>query len=59
MSLGRQLTIGGQTMVVTFSGRNLTNAYQGDLDEGPLRDATYVYGPRYPLSAVISARMEF
>ena len=59
LSLGRQLTIGGQTMVVTFSGRNLTNAYQGDLDEGPLRDATYVYGPRFPRSAGISARMEF
>jgi outer membrane receptor for ferrienterochelin and colicins len=59
LSVGRQVTIGGRALVLTFSGRNLTNTYQRDLDEGPLRDATYVYGPRFPRSAGVSARMEF
>ena len=59
LSVGRRLSVGGKTMVVSVSGRNLTNAYQRDLDAGPLRDATYVYGPRFPRSIGASARWEF
>jgi len=47
---------GGRTMTLTVNGRNLTNAYQRDLDQGPLRDAAYVYGPRFPRSIAIGLR---
>jgi outer membrane receptor for ferrienterochelin and colicins len=59
LSLGRRLSVGARTLVVTLSGRNLTNAYQRDLDRGPLRDASYVYGPRFPRSLGLLARVEF
>ena len=59
VSVGRRFLVGGRALVLTFSGRNLTNSYQRDLDRGPLRDSTYVYGPRFPRSIGASARMEF
>jgi outer membrane receptor for ferrienterochelin and colicins len=46
-------------IVLTITGRNLTNAYQDDLDQGPLRDAAYVYGPRFPRSISLGLRVEF
>jgi outer membrane receptor for ferrienterochelin and colicins len=46
-------------LVVTVAGRNLTNEYQDDLDQGPLRDAAYVYGPRFPRSVSLGLRVEF
>ena len=49
----------GRTLTVTLNGRNLTNAYQRDLDQGPLRDAAYVYGPRFPRSIAAGLRAEF
>jgi outer membrane receptor for ferrienterochelin and colicins len=51
-SAGPQLTVG-------LSGRNLTNAYQPDLDRGPLRDSAYVYGPRFPRSIGLSMKVEY
>jgi outer membrane receptor for ferrienterochelin and colicins len=47
---------GGRTVTLTLNGRNLTNAYQADLDQGPLRDAAYVYGPRFPRSIAVGLR---
>jgi outer membrane receptor for ferrienterochelin and colicins len=41
------------------NGRNLTNEYQKDLDQGPLRDASYVYGPRFPRSVAVGLRLDF
>jgi outer membrane receptor for ferrienterochelin and colicins len=49
----------GRTITLTFNARNLTNAYQRDLDQGPLRDAAYVYGPRFPRSLAIGLRADF
>jgi outer membrane receptor for ferrienterochelin and colicins len=49
----------GRTVTLTINGRNLTNAYQEDLDQGPLRDAAYVYGPRFPRSIAVGIRAEF
>ena len=49
----------GRTVTLTVNGRNLTNAYQKDLDQGPLRDAAYVYGPRFPRSIGVGLRVEF
>ncbi len=46
-------------VILTMVGRNLTNAYQQDIDRGPLRDAAYVYGPRFPRSFSVGARVEF
>jgi outer membrane receptor for ferrienterochelin and colicins len=50
---------GRPKLALTVGGRNLTNAYQEDLDRGPLRDASYVYGPRFPRSLVIGLRVEY
>ena len=50
---------GARRFTVTVAGRNLTNAFQPDVDQGPLRDAAYVYGPRFPRSFSIGFRAEF
>lgn len=59
LSIGRRFLLADRALIVGFSGRNLTNSYQRDLDRGPLRDSAYVYGPRFPRSAGVSARLEF
>lgn len=53
------LYAGRPTLALTLGGRNLTNAYQEDLDRGPLRDASYVHGPRFPRSLVMGLRVEY
>ncbi len=57
LSLARRLTSGRVPMTLTLAVRNLTNAYQRDLDQGPLRDAGYVYGPRLPRTVSVSVRV--
>ena len=49
----------GPRLVLGVSARNLTNAYQPDIDRGPLRDSAYVYGPRFPRTIGASIRMEY
>lgn len=49
----------GRTVTLTFNGRNLSNAYQKDVDQGAFRDASYVYGPRLPRSFALGIRAEF
>jgi outer membrane receptor for ferrienterochelin and colicins len=49
----------GKRLVATLGARNLTNAYQPDIDQGPLRDSDYVYGPRFPRSFTFGLRAEF
>jgi outer membrane receptor for ferrienterochelin and colicins len=49
----------GRTVTLMLNGRNLTNAYQKDVDQGPLRDAGYVYGPRFPRSLAAGLRATF
>jgi outer membrane receptor for ferrienterochelin and colicins len=46
-------------LVVTVGGRNLTNAYQKDFDQGIERDSDYIYGPRFPRSVHASLRIDF
>jgi outer membrane receptor for ferrienterochelin and colicins len=46
-------------LVLTVGGRNLTNAYQQDFDNGPNRDSDYIYGPRFPRSVHASMRVDF
>jgi outer membrane receptor for ferrienterochelin and colicins len=45
-------------LIVTLGGRNLTGAYQEDLDRGPDRDPSYVYGPRFPRSWFAALKVE-
>jgi outer membrane receptor for ferrienterochelin and colicins len=59
VSLGRRFSIGTRTLVISLNGRNLTDAYQRDLDSGPLRDASFTYGPRFPRTVGIQSRVEF
>jgi outer membrane receptor for ferrienterochelin and colicins len=59
LSVGRRFAFGGRTLTVTASARNIGNSFQRDLDRGPLRDAAYVYGPRFPRSLGLLARVEF
>jgi outer membrane receptor for ferrienterochelin and colicins len=46
-------------LTATIAGRNVTNAFQRDLDQGMFRDANYVYGPRFPRSVSFGLRVEF
>ncbi|MCD4654582.1 TonB-dependent receptor, partial [bacterium] len=39
---------------ITIGGKNLTDEYQEDIDQGADRDAGYVYGPRFPRSYYLS-----
>jgi outer membrane receptor for ferrienterochelin and colicins len=50
---------GNRRLTATIAGRNLTNEYQRDLDQGMFRDANYVYGPRFPRSVSFGLRVEF
>ncbi|HXW08208.1 MAG TPA: TonB-dependent receptor [Vicinamibacterales bacterium] len=50
---------GTRRLTVTVAGRNLTNAFQRDLDQGMFRDANYVYGPRFPRALSVGLRVEF
>lgn len=45
------------TLLVT--GKNLTNAFQRDFDQGPRRDSGYIYGPRFPRSIGVALKVEF
>lgn len=56
--LSKPLELSGRRIVFTLGLRNLTNAYQRDLDRGPLRDASYVYGPRFPRSVRVGFRFD-
>lgn len=50
---------GGQVLRASLGARNLFNEYQDDLDQGPYRDSTYVYGPRFPRTLFASVGYEF
>ncbi len=43
----------------TLGVKNITDAFQDDLDQGPERDAGYIYGPRMPRTFYISAKADF
>ena len=44
---------------VAVGGRNITDEFQQDLDQGPDRDSGYVYGPRFPRSWYVSFELAF
>lgn len=43
----------------TLGIKNITDEYQGDLDQGANRDAGYVYGPRFPRTYYASLKYMF
>ena len=52
--------LGGERQIVLTVGlRNLTDEYQQDLDRGPLRDPSYVVGPRAPRSLFAAVDLRF
>jgi outer membrane receptor for ferrienterochelin and colicins len=46
-------------LTVRASINNLLNQYQDDLETGPSRDPGYIYGPRYPRTWTLGARVDF
>jgi outer membrane receptor for ferrienterochelin and colicins len=59
-SYARALMASGKgRLVLTLTARNLTNAFQRDIDQGPRRDSAYVYGPRFPRAFAAGLRVEF
>jgi len=46
-------------VVISVGGKNLNDAIQNDLDQGPDRDSGYVWGPRFPRSIYTSVRFHF
>ena len=42
---------------VTAGIRNITDAYQRDLDVGPTRDGGYIYGPMMPRSVYLGVKV--
>ena len=59
LGLSRRFAFGGDRRITaTFAVKNLTDEYQGDLDRGPQRDASYVYGPRFPRSVVVGMKVD-
>ncbi len=60
LAVARTFRVGeGPRLTLGVSARNVTNAYQPDVDRGPLRDSAYVYGPRFPRTIGASIRMEY
>ena len=58
-TVSRGFEMAGAQVVLSLTARNLTDRYQPDLDRGPLRDAAYVYGPRFPRSIALGMRVGF
>ena len=59
LGLSRRFAFSGDRRITaTFAVKNLTDEYQGDLDRGPQRDASYVYGPRFPRSVVVGLKVD-
>lgn len=58
-SISKDLAVGNNTLSITLGCKNITDDYQDDLDQGPDRDAGYVYGPRQPRTLYASAKFTF
>ena len=60
LSLSRRLPLAWEhAPAATIGVRNLTNRYQNDLDQGPLRDSGYVWGPRFPRAFYVNLGWDF
>jgi outer membrane receptor for ferrienterochelin and colicins len=59
LSLSRKFEIKGCQTTFTAGVKNLFDDYQDDLDQGPDRDVTYAYGPRFPRMFHLGCKMDF
>ncbi len=59
VSLARRLPIADDRVTMTVGMRNVTDAFQDDLDQGPDRDSGYQYGPRVPRTLFANVSYEF
>lgn len=50
------IKLNGITAQLSAGAKNIFNSYQKDLDQGPLRDAGYVYGPSLPGSFFVGIK---
>jgi outer membrane receptor for ferrienterochelin and colicins len=60
--LGKTWDIGAEEKTqlrMFFRGRNLTDNFQRDLDQGPLRDSAYIYGPISMRSLSVGMTLRF
>ncbi len=58
-NVAKTFSLGGEKAFTATAGvRNITDDYQEDLDRGPLRDPSYVYGPRFPRSVFLTFRVD-
>jgi outer membrane receptor for ferrienterochelin and colicins len=54
-----QLLEGDDWQVELNAGvQNIFNAYQSDFDRGAERDASYIYGPLQPRTAILGLRLK-
>ena len=51
-----EIKLNGVNMELAGGMKNIFNAYQKDLDVGPLRDPGYVYGPSLPRTTFLSVK---
>ncbi len=59
VSLSRAIRVGDDALTLGLGCKNITDDYQDDFDQGPDRDAGYVYGPRLPRTWYVSAKYGF
>mgnify|MGYP006091673965 CR=1 FL=1 len=61
LDLGISKTFNFESFEITVraSVNNLLNQFQEDLESGPSRDPGYIYGPRYPRTWSLGARVDF
>ena len=59
VSVSKKFDVGDNELTVLLGVKNLTDEYQDDLDRGELRDAGYVYGPRFPRTYFASLKYMF
>jgi len=58
-SLAKAFELRDTELTLTVGCKNLTDEYQEDVDQGPDRDAGYVYGPRAPRTIYATAKYTF
>jgi outer membrane receptor for ferrienterochelin and colicins len=60
-SVARGFDVGsrGSKIRIQLGVRNLTDAFQDDIDQGANRDSDYVYGPRYPRSVYLQTSFTY
>jgi outer membrane receptor for ferrienterochelin and colicins len=59
LSVTKSIDIGDDAVSLTLGGKNITDEFQDDVDQGPDRDTGYLYGPRFPRSWYFTLGYDF